>query len=82
VNMPSDNSGLNLSALTPEEMQELDTAITPRVAMLLSKVYPPASQILQPFIVNDAGEPSQIPSTKTPVNFPTSALGGVQNPVR
>ena len=44
-----------LKNLTPEELQELDQFITPRLAQLLTKAFPDAAQLLAPFIVGETG---------------------------
>ncbi len=47
--------GEGLKNLTPEELQELDQLVTPRLAQLLTKAYPDAGPLLAPFIVGDIG---------------------------
>lgn len=53
---PSMTQGImqGLKRLSPEEIQELDRAITPRVAAILVKMLGPEIQpLLQPLIAND-----------------------------
>ena len=81
--------GEGLKNLTPEELQELDQLVTPRLAQLLTKAYPDAGQLLAPFLVGDFGAagptaigPQAAPPIRPPVAIPpTAGAAPVAGPV-
>lgn len=46
-----------LSSLTPQEMAELDSFITPRFAQLMTKALPDIGPLLAPFLQDEQGAP-------------------------
>ena len=52
-----DEMRIGLQRLTPQELAELDAAITPRVAELMLRVSPDLEPLLKPFFENDAPQP-------------------------
>ncbi|MBK8200431.1 MAG: hypothetical protein IPK75_18945 [Acidobacteria bacterium] len=63
-----------LQMLSPEEIDELDVAITPRIAAILLKVAPSLAPVLQYLIANDA------PQTASAGGQPAGAPPGMQQP--
>lgn len=74
-----------LQNLTREELVELDSLITPRLATLLVKAFPWAQQALAPLLANDMEEQGeQMPALEQqgaspggPIPRPTSPLGRI-----
>lgn len=79
---PTPGPGATQGNLSPEEMAELDSLVTPRLAFLISKAYPPAFEVLRQFFGDDLMETQGRPRPVAPAAVPggpavpTSGLSG------
>ena len=84
---PTPGPGDVQGKLAPEEMAELDSLITPRLAFLLVKAYPPAFEVMRVFFGDDLMQTQGLPQPAVPVPgpggpaAPTSGLAGGPAPV-
>ena len=66
------SSRAGLAALTPDELQELDLAVTPRILELLLKAFPQFGDTLGPLIAN-AGQTDVLAHARVPAPAPAPA---------